>query len=76
MNVKTVTPCNDPMLYASLRAEPNFRYVFLNMQELLPFVAIAHYLPFSQRARQKAREGHGQSIKWSEKNDPGTNLSL
>ncbi|XP_006656298.1 isoleucine--tRNA ligase, cytoplasmic-like [Oryza brachyantha] len=24
MNVKTVTPCNDPMLYASLRAEPNF----------------------------------------------------
>ncbi|VAI81034.1 unnamed protein product [Triticum turgidum subsp. durum] len=24
MNVKTVTPCNDPMKYASLRAEPNF----------------------------------------------------
>lgn len=24
MNVKTVTPCNDPMMYASLRAEPNF----------------------------------------------------
>uniref|UniRef100_A0ACD5UJZ9 Uncharacterized protein n=1 Tax=Avena sativa TaxID=4498 RepID=A0ACD5UJZ9_AVESA len=24
MNVKIVTPCNDPMMYASLRAEPNF----------------------------------------------------
>ncbi|TVU08293.1 hypothetical protein EJB05_41693 [Eragrostis curvula] len=24
MNVKTVTPCNDPLIYASLRAEPNF----------------------------------------------------
>jgi isoleucyl-tRNA synthetase len=26
INVKTVTPCNDPLVYASLRAEPNFRY--------------------------------------------------
>lgn len=26
INVKTVTPCNDPLMYASLRAEPNFRY--------------------------------------------------
>jgi isoleucyl-tRNA synthetase len=33
------------MMYASLRAEPNFRYVFLNVQ-LLPFLATAHYLPF------------------------------
>ncbi|XP_020394727.1 isoleucine--tRNA ligase, cytoplasmic isoform X2 [Zea mays] len=24
INVKTVTPCNDPLMYASLRAEPNF----------------------------------------------------
>ncbi|KAG2613221.1 hypothetical protein PVAP13_4KG344900 [Panicum virgatum] len=24
INVKTVTPCNDPLVYASLRAEPNF----------------------------------------------------
>ncbi|KAG0535177.1 hypothetical protein BDA96_04G343700 [Sorghum bicolor] len=24
VNVKTVTPCNDPLMYASLRAEPNF----------------------------------------------------
>ncbi|PWZ05187.1 hypothetical protein Zm00014a_001843 [Zea mays] len=26
INVKNVTPCNDPLMYASLRAEPNFRY--------------------------------------------------
>ncbi|EMS62671.1 Isoleucyl-tRNA synthetase, cytoplasmic [Triticum urartu] len=32
MNVKTVTPCNDPMKYASLRAEPNFRtFCFLSV---------------------------------------------
>jgi hypothetical protein len=75
MNVKTVTPCNDPMMYASLRAEPNFRYVFLNVQ-LLPFFGHCSLPSISQCARQKAREGHGQSIKWSEENDPGTSLSL
>lgn len=27
LNVKLVVPCNDPLKYASLRVEPNFRYV-------------------------------------------------
>ena len=26
LNVKSVVPSNDPLLYASLRAEPDFRY--------------------------------------------------
>ena len=26
LNVRSVVPCNDPLKYASLRAEPDFRY--------------------------------------------------
>jgi isoleucyl-tRNA synthetase len=41
MNVKTVTPCNDPLMYASLRAEPNFRYVYFNVRIMDLFLSIA-----------------------------------
>lgn len=29
LNIRLVVPCSDPLKYASLRAEPDFRYLFV-----------------------------------------------
>ena len=45
LNVRSLVPCNDPLKYASLRAEPDFRYVmrFTFIKRQFPFV-VGQYL--------------------------------
>ena len=34
LNIRSLVPCNDPLKYASLRAEPDFRYIMSNLFSL------------------------------------------
>lgn len=38
LNIRSVVPCNDPLKYASLRAEPDFRYLFI--LDFIPCIGI------------------------------------
>ncbi|KAI8021829.1 Isoleucine--tRNA ligase, cytoplasmic [Camellia lanceoleosa] len=39
LNVKSIVPCNDPLKYASLRAEPEFRVLGKRLGKSMPPVA-------------------------------------